>query len=83
MTKTKEIICLCGCGRKKLVRMADIARGWGKFFSKSCKAKYQERKTGQYKRYYTNQEKRQTTYETHEFADAHLFDNTEHDCNKD
>ena len=44
----KEITCKCGCGRKKLVREADIKRGWGKFYSKSCKAKEQERRTGQY-----------------------------------
>jgi len=34
-----EITCKCGCGRKKLVRVADQKRGWGKFYSKSCKAK--------------------------------------------
>ena len=47
--KKQEITCKCGCGRKKLVRVADIKRGWGKFFDKSCKARYQERKTGQFK----------------------------------
>ncbi len=35
----KKIICACGCGRKKMVRLADIKRGWGKYFSKSCKAR--------------------------------------------
>jgi len=34
-----------------MVRTADVKRGWGKFFSKSCKAKEQERRTGQYKAY--------------------------------
>jgi hypothetical protein len=48
---TMEIICLCGCGRKKTIRKADFKRGWGMFFSKSCKAKYQERCTGQYRAY--------------------------------
>ena len=42
-----EIICKCGCGRKKMVRTADVKRGWGKYYSKSCKAKGQERRTGQ------------------------------------
>ena len=51
MTKMVEIICLCGCGRKRKVRVADVNRGWGKFFNKSCKAKHQEKRTGQYKAY--------------------------------
>ena len=42
MSKT-EIVCKCGCGRKKLVRVADIKRGWGLYYSKSCKAIHQER----------------------------------------
>ena len=46
-----EITCKCGCGRKKMVRNADIRRGWGKYYSKSCKAVDQERRTGQYARY--------------------------------
>ena len=37
----KEVICACGCKRAKEVRVADINRGWGKYFSKSCKAKHQ------------------------------------------
>lgn len=52
MAEMIEITCKCGCGRKKDVRLSDIKRGWGKFYSKSCKAKYQERKTGQYKNYW-------------------------------
>lgn len=43
MFETQEIICKCGCLKKKVVRVADIRRGWGKFFSKSCKAKWQLR----------------------------------------
>ena len=39
--KTEEITCACGCGRKKMVRTADIKRGWGKYFSKRCKARHQ------------------------------------------
>ena len=45
MSKT-EITCGCGCGRKKMVRDADIKRGWGKFFSKSCKARKQSKDCG-------------------------------------
>lgn len=51
MAKTKNITCACGCGRNKDVRTADIKRGWGKYYSKSCKAKAQERKTGQHREY--------------------------------
>lgn len=51
MASVQEIICKCGCGRKKMVRTADIKRGWGKFYSKSCKAKTQERRTGQNRKY--------------------------------
>ena len=32
-------------------RQADINRGWGKYYSKSCKAKHQEARTGQYRAY--------------------------------
>ena len=46
-----KITCACGCGRTKMVREADIKRGWGKYYSKSCKAKAQEKRTGQYKNY--------------------------------
>lgn len=45
------ITCKCGCGRQKQVRKADYARGWGRYYSKSCKAKAQEKKTGQFKKY--------------------------------
>ncbi|MEH6784731.1 MAG: hypothetical protein V7688_12680 [Alcanivorax jadensis] len=38
-----EITCKCGCGRKKMVRTADVKRGWGLYYSKSCKAKKQGR----------------------------------------
>jgi len=41
----KVIICKCGCGREKKVKESDLKRGWGKFFSKSCKAIFQSRKT--------------------------------------
>ena len=35
-----EVSCKC-CGEKFLARVADRKRGWGKFCSKSCKAKNQ------------------------------------------
>jgi hypothetical protein len=47
MASMTTIICACGCGRSKKVRTADVKRGWGKFYSKSCKAKEQEKRTGQ------------------------------------
>jgi len=50
MATMQEITCKCGCGRTKMVRTADVKRGWGKFFDKSCKARHQERKTGHYAR---------------------------------
>jgi len=46
--KMVEITCKCGCRRKKMVREADRKRGWGLYYDKSCKAKHQESKTGQY-----------------------------------
>jgi hypothetical protein len=52
MPTMKEITCKCGCGRKKMVRQADINRGWGKFYDKSCKAREQERRTGQNRKYH-------------------------------
>jgi hypothetical protein len=48
MPSQVEVTCVCGCKRKKTVRTADVKRGWGKYFSKSCKAKAQEKRTGQY-----------------------------------
>lgn len=50
--KMVEIICKCGCRRKKMVRAVDVKRGWGKFFDKSCKAMAQERKTHQCRDYH-------------------------------
>lgn len=39
------------CGIPMNVRQADINRGWGRFCSKSCKAKEQEARTGVHKRH--------------------------------
>ena len=45
----------CKCCKKDFqARIADRNRGWGKFCNKSCKAKEQERRTGQYKSYLCN-----------------------------
>ena len=48
MATMTNMTCKCGCGRSKQVRTADVKRGWGKFFSKSCKAREQEGRTGQF-----------------------------------
>lgn len=66
------------CKRTFLARAVDVKRGWAKFCSKSCKASQQEKRTGQYR----NHQERDG-HESGEFADAHLFSNEEHDCNKD
>lgn len=81
MASMTEITCACGCGRKKMVRTADVKRGWGKFYDKSCKARHQEKRTGQCAEYYKRQREYEEEGET--FSDAHLFSNEEHDCNKD
>jgi hypothetical protein len=36
------------CRKPFQARAADVKRGWGLFCSKSCKAKKQEKRTGQY-----------------------------------
>ncbi len=42
----------CKCCKKDFkARAADVKRGWGLYCSKSCKAKVQEKKNGQYKAY--------------------------------
>lgn len=53
------------CSVKFLARKADIARGWGKFCSKTCKAVVQEARTGQYANLQTHAEFDPT--------DCHLF----------
>lgn len=39
------------CKAPFVARLADVKRGWAKFCSKSCKAKEQERRTGQNAQY--------------------------------
>ena len=72
MASMTEITCKCGCGRKKMVRTADVKRGWGKYFSKGCKAKEQERRTGQH---YEHQRQLEGQGD---FFDGAGFDNTAH-----
>jgi hypothetical protein len=48
--KTKKVKCAC-CKTEFEARIADIKRGWGKYCSKSCKAKKQESITGQHRNY--------------------------------
>ena len=44
-----QVICKNkSCKKPFMARKADVARGWGKFCSKSCKAIKQEQRTGQY-----------------------------------
>lgn len=97
MTHMTEIVCKCGCGRKKSVRTADVKRGWGKFFDKSCKAREQERRTRQYSNYMNSGVSRETfLHYANEYGGNPQFDdrgeyvgftagfsNEEHDCNKD
>lgn len=49
MSRGRKIERKCkSCGDVFYPRAADVARGWGKFCSKSCKASKQEKETGQY-----------------------------------
>ncbi len=48
------------CGVGITVRLADHKRGWGNFCSKSCKAKRQEKRTGQYRRFLNARERPHT-----------------------
>ena len=43
------------CDKDFEARVADRKRGWAKFCSKSCKAKEQEGRTGQYRSYAARQ----------------------------
>ena len=39
MAGMTEIECACGCKQRRLVRTADVKRGWGLFYDKSCKGR--------------------------------------------
>lgn len=78
----KMVECKCkGCGNPFMARVADRKRGWGQFCSKSCKAIKQEKRTHQHSRYLSR--RYESGSQSGEFANAHLFSNEEHDCNKD
>ena len=88
MAKAQEITCKCGCGRKKLVRVADIKRGWGLFYSKSCKASYQESRTGQYIKYMNKKRKSFGNHDIyqedgiHPIGYGHIFESGDGDMGK-
>ncbi len=63
----------CRCGAVFLARVADIKRGWGKYCSKSCKAKEQEERTGQYASHLYRQERRDEWNEAAIMNDAYPF----------
>ncbi len=45
MTRGAQVEVKCkNCRKKFMVRIADRKRGWGKFCSKSCKAKHQAKR---------------------------------------
>lgn len=51
MPNTTTVACAC-CEKDFIARIADRNRGWARFCSKSCKAKYQtqlQNKTGENK----------------------------------
>jgi hypothetical protein len=50
-----------------MVRTADVKRGWGKFYSKSCKAKQQERRTHQHRRH--REDNYDPDYDVHPFSE--------------
>lgn len=61
---TSQYKCQC-CKELFTARIADRARGWARFCSKSCKAKKQEQRTGQYRHFVNNRdhhENRQSGY---------------------
>jgi len=68
MASMTTITCKCGCNRTKEVRTSDVKRGWGKFYSKSCKARHQEQRTGQHKAFQRRQANRQNCQD--DFHDA-------------
>ncbi len=81
MAATAEFACQW-CKQPFIARLADRKRGWARYCSKSCKASRQERRTGQHTAYQDRRERSGNPYEGGEFADAHLFSNEDHDCNK-
>ena len=73
------------CGKLFMAKRADVKRGWAKCCSKSCSASLREKKLDRF----GFQRGESGTFDSrfcstgqHEFSDAHLFSNEEHDCNK-
>lgn len=63
-----KILCECGCNQTRMVNESDIKRGWGRFFSKSCKAKAQaeiDRQRGVVRKY---QKQWRNNYDTDMFG---------------
>ena len=86
MASMKEITCKCGCGRKKEVRTADIRRGWGKFYSKSCKAKKQSQSGGSDKYYKAKKkvnDRASESYYSRAIRDKDNSQSVEGDCDED
>jgi hypothetical protein len=90
--ETVQVKCAC-CPVIFTARVADRKRGWGKFCSKSCKAKKQEQRTGQHAAY---RHRQKVSHFASEYGGEPQFDrsgdyvgftagfsNEEHDCNKD
>ena len=69
------------CGKLFMAKKADIKRGWAKCCSKSCSASLREKKLDRFN--FLQGGSRLRSVGPHEFTDAHLFSNEEHDCNKD
>lgn len=67
--------CEC-CGIEIRVRAADVKRGWGKFCSKSCKAKVQEKRNGQHAAYL--QGRGVSNLHPERLRDYHEFDDAAH-----
>lgn len=83
----------CACGTSFKAKSADIRRGWGKSCSKACAAIARERKLDRFGfqrggsgTFHSRMaDLRSNPYEQPDgtFANAHLFSNEEHDCNKE
>ena len=66
---TKTYTCL-HCGDPFTARVADRKRGWARYCSKSCKAKRQELRTGQYAARLRREDGEEPT-----FTNAYFFSN--------
>lgn len=50
MEKQTEITCACGCGLKRMVRVIDVKRGWGKYYNRSHQSAERNRLAGEKRR---------------------------------